>query len=102
MKLTKEKIMKQIQPVEDPDVGLSLVDMGLIYDINISDDNVVNINMTLSSPGCPIGEYLMTQVREAVLQLEDVKDADVFLVWDPPWDPSTMAADHVKDALGIW
>ena len=102
MKLTKDIIMKQIQPVEDPDVGLSLVDMGLIYDVEISDDNVVNIKMTLSSPGCPIGDYLMTQVRDAVMQLEDVKDADVFIVWDPPWDPVEMAADYVKDALGIW
>ncbi len=101
-KITKESILEQIRPVEDPDIGMSLVDMGLIYDVEITDKNSVNIKMTLSSPGCPIGDYLMTKVREAVLQHEGVVDADVFLVWEPPWDPAKMAADYVKDALGIW
>jgi metal-sulfur cluster biosynthetic enzyme len=100
--ITKESILKQIRPVEDPDIGMSLVDMGLIYDVEIIDDKRVNIKMTLSSPGCPIGDYLLTKVREAALKHDGVEDADVFLVWEPPWDPAKMAADYVKDALGIW
>lgn len=102
MKLTKEKIIEAIQPVEDPDLGMSLVDMGLIYDVAIDKDNNINIKMTLSSPACPIGPQLMTDVDMAVRELGEAKQVNVELVWDPPWDPETMAADSVKDALGIW
>lgn len=102
MKLTKETVLNHIRPVEDPDLGLSLVDMGLIYDVQITDDNQVNIKMTLSSPSCPIGDHLLMQVREKLLTLEGVMDANVELVWDPPWDPAEMATDEVKDVLGLW
>jgi metal-sulfur cluster biosynthetic enzyme len=102
MPLTKDVILKQIKPVDDPDLGMSLVDMGLIYDIKIINKSRVEIKMTLSSPACPIGPHLMAMVKKAVLDLEDVKETEVELVWDPPWDPATMATDTVKDALGIW
>ena len=102
MKLTKEKVFNAIRPVDDPDLGMSLVDMGLIYDVEIDDDNNLNIQMTLSSPACPIAPYLMSEVENAVRTLEEVNQINVELVWEPPWDPETMAADSVKDALGIW
>lgn len=102
MKLNKEEIIEAIRPVEDPDLGMSLVEMGLIYDIAIDKENSINIKMTLSSPACPIGPQLMTDVDMAVRTLDGVSQVNVELVWDPPWDPETMAADSVKDALGIW
>lgn len=102
MKLTKEKVIEAIRPVEDPDLGMSLVDMGLIYEVEIDADNNVNIQMTLSSPSCPIGPQLLTDVDMEVRTMEGVKQVNVELVWDPPWDPETMATDSVKDALGIW
>lgn len=102
MKLNKEEIIEAIRPVEDPDLGMSLVEMGLIYDIVIDKENSINIKMTLSSPACPIGPQLMTDVDMAVRTLDGVSQVNVELVWDPPWDPETMAADSVKDALGIW
>ncbi len=102
MKLTKEKVIEAIRPVEDPDLSMSLVDMGLIYEVEIDADNNVNIQMTLSSPSCPIGPQLMTDVDMEVRILEGVNQVNVELVWDPPWDPETMATDSVKDALGIW
>lgn len=102
MKLNKEEIIEAIRPVEDPDLGMSLVEMGLIYDVAIDKENSINIKMTLSSPACPIGPQLMTDVDMAVRTLDGVSQVNVELVWDPPWDPETMAADSVKDALGIW
>jgi len=102
MKLNKEEIIEAIRPVEDPDLGMSLVEMGLIYDVAIDKENNINIKMTLSSPACPIGPQLMTDVDMAVRTLDGVSQVNVELVWDPPWDPETMAADSVKDALGIW
>ena len=102
MKLTKEKVFNAIRPVDDPDLGMSLVDMGLIYDVEIDDDNNLNIQMTLSSPACPIAPYLMSEVENTVRTLEEVNQVNVELVWEPPWDPETMATDSVKDALGIW
>lgn len=102
MKITKEKIIEAIRPVEDPDLGMSLVDMGLIYEVNIGKKNNVDIKMTLSSPACPIGPQLMTDVDMAVRVLDGVDQVNVELVWDPPWDPETMAVDEVKDALGLW
>ena len=102
MKLNKEQIIEAIKPVEDPDLGMSLVDMGLIYDVAIDKKNKVEIKMTLSSPACPIGPQLMTDVDMAVRELDEVSDVKVELVWDPPWDPETMASDSVKDVLGIW
>lgn len=102
MELTKENIIDAIKPVQDPDLGMSLVDMGLIYDVAIDKDNNINIKMTLSSPACPIGPQLMTDVDMAVRTLDGVNQVNVELVWDPPWDPETMAVDSVKDALGIW
>jgi len=102
MKLTKEIIIEAIQPVEDPDLGMSLVDMGLIYEVEIDKDNNVNVQMTLSSPACPIGPQLMVEVEGAVRTLKEVKQINVEMVWEPPWDPETMSTDAVKDVLGIW
>jgi len=102
MKLTEEKIIEAIRPVEDPDIGLSLVDMGLIYEVKVDDYNNVNIRMTLSSPGCPIGPQLMAQVKMAVKTLDEANKVNIDLVWDPPWDPEEMATDSVKDILGLW
>ncbi len=102
MKLTKEKIIEAIKSVEDPDLGMSLVEMGLIYDVVIDNDNNVNIQMTLSSPSCPVGPQLMTDVEVEARTLKEVNKIKIDLVWDPPWAPETMATDSVKDALGIW
>ncbi len=102
MKLTKEKVIDAIRSVEDPDLSMSLVDMGLIYEVEIDDDNNVNIQMTLSSPSCPIAPQLIADVGMAVRTLKEVNKVDVGLVWEPPWDPEKMATDSVKDMLGIW
>ena len=62
----------------------------------------MNVRMTLTSPACPAGPMIMDQTRQAVEALEGVTEATIDLVWDPPWNPRTMASDEVKDILGIW
>ncbi len=102
MKLTEKSILEHIAPLKDPEMQLGLVDLGLIYDLAISDDSIVNVKMTLTTPMCPIGPELMIMVKMAIEEIEEVKEVRVELVWDPPWNPQEMATDEVKDALGIW
>jgi metal-sulfur cluster biosynthetic enzyme len=99
---TREKIMARISEVEDPEVRLGVVDLGLVYDITIIEDRDVVIRMTLTTPGCPYGPTLIADVERAAREVKGVRNADVELVWDPPWDPVEMATDYAKDVLGIW
>jgi len=100
--LTRELIMEKIAPVQDPEIGLGVIDLGLIYDVGIVDESAVFVKMTLTTPYCPYGPTLLAQVKEAVEEVEGVTKAEVELVWDPPWNPSEMASDYAKDVLGIW
>ena len=103
MALDKQKVIEAIRPVQDPEVGFSIVDMGLIYDVEIpSEGGPVKVAMTLTSPMCPLGPQLIAATKAAVESLDEVESATVDLVWDPPWDPAEMASDEVKDRLGIW
>jgi len=96
---TKDEIMEALKEVLDPELRLSIVDLGLIYDVDITDDGNVTVTMTLTTPGCPLNEYLPAQVDEAVSRLDGVRHVDVNLVWDPPWNPDMMS-DEAKMALG--
>jgi metal-sulfur cluster biosynthetic enzyme len=100
--ITRETVLEKIQPVEDPEMGYSLVDLGLIYDVDVSDKNDVSITMTLTSPMCPIGPEIVSRVEQAVKAIDGVGEVSVNLVWDPPWNPAEMASDEIKDRLGIW
>ncbi|MEW5923251.1 MAG: iron-sulfur cluster assembly protein [Candidatus Zixiibacteriota bacterium] len=102
MELTKELILEHISPIEDPEIHIGLVDLGLIYDIDITADSIVKVTMTLTSPMCPIGPELVSQISEKIRELDEVKDVVVDIVWDPPWDPYEMASDEAKDELGLW
>lgn len=99
---TKEQIVEVLKPIQDPEIRLGVVDLGLIYDVDVSDDGVVRVKMTLTTPACPYGEMLLAMVHREVEQLEGVTKVEVVLVWDPPWDPKEMCSDFAKDALGIW
>jgi metal-sulfur cluster biosynthetic enzyme len=100
--ISKEEIMARISEVEDPEIRLGVVDLGLVYDVEIGQNDDVCIKMTLTTPGCPYGPTLIADVEKAAKQVKEVKDVDVEVVWDPPWDPVTMASDYAKDVLGIW
>jgi metal-sulfur cluster biosynthetic enzyme len=99
---TKEEVMNVLKPIQDPEIRIGVVDLGLIYDVNIEEDGKVQVKMTLTTPACPYGEMLIAMVNRAVEDLENVKEVEVVLVWEPPWDPAQMASDTAKDLLGIW
>jgi len=99
--LDQEQLFKWLEAVIDPDVHLSIVGMGLVYSAKMTDEKVY-VCMTLTSPSCPIGPELMANVKKRLLELSQVNQADVELVWEPAWDPAEMASDEVKDMLGIW
>ncbi|MEK7476676.1 MAG: Fe-S cluster assembly sulfur transfer protein SufU [Candidatus Coatesbacteria bacterium] len=100
---TKEQVMDALRAVEDPEIALNIVDLGLIYGIEFDEsERLVKVKMTLTTPYCPYGPELVAQAKGAITSLDGVKFADVQLVWEPLWDPKTMAADHVKDRLGLW
>jgi metal-sulfur cluster biosynthetic enzyme len=101
--MTKEELLDAIRPVIDPEIGISIVDLGLIYDFEEDiDKSILKVKMTLTSPGCPAGPEIMSAVDLAVRDKTDFKEIKVELVWEPKWNPKEMASDAAKDVLGIW
>ena len=96
----KEKVIERIRIVCDPEIGLSLYELGLIYDVAV-DSNKVHVRMSLTSMACPIGPQLRNEVQIACESVEGIESAEVEVVWDPPWDPRTMASEDAKLDLGI-
>ena len=87
----KEKIIAEIKKIYDPEIPVNIYELGLIYDIKIEKDNNVKINMTLTTPNCPVADSLPKQVKEYILKVKGVSDVKLNLVWDPPWDKSKMS-----------
>ena len=99
----EHRVTEALRAVLDPEMRLSVVDLGLIYGIDIQNDGRnIEVRMTLTTPACPYGPALVNEVRTVAASLPGVDTADVRIVWDPPWDPRTMASDEIKDKLGIW
>jgi len=88
-----EKVIDVIRTIYDPEIPVNIFELGLIYKIDIEDDNRVRIDMTLTSPHCPVAEILPEEVRQKVYALDDVTDAEVGVVWEPPWNPSMMSEE---------
>ena len=86
----KEKIITEIKKIYDPEIPVNIYELGLIYDIIIEKDNNVKINMTLTSPNCPVAESLPKEVKDSIMAIKEVKNVDLNLVWEPPWDKSMM------------
>ena len=80
---------------------VGIVDLGLIYNIEVNDNNEVKIVMTLTTPACPYGPELLTVIDKEIRDM-GAKKIDIELVWDPPWNPEEMASEYAKDRLGIW
>lgn len=91
--------MNALSEVMDPELGVSLVDLGLIYDVKV-EDNKVDVKMTLTAPGCPLHSILKQNAQDRVAQIEGVKEASVQVVWDPPWKPEMMS-EKAKKQLGF-
>jgi len=98
---TEEQIMERLQTVEDPELRESIVDLGLIYGVE-DEDGVVNVTMTLTSPGCPLGGMIEGAVKNALADLEGVKDSKVNIVWSPRWDPRIHASEDIKIKYNLW
>ncbi len=98
---TAEELREKLREVLDPEIGISIVDLGLVYDISFDNGDVM-VTMTLTSPGCPLGPIIRGEAYAKLRELPGVKDVDVQIVWSPPWDPRTMASEDVRMMLGIW
>ncbi len=96
----QERIIAAIRTVTDPEMSVNVYDLGLIYDIEINDAKEVFIKMTLTAPGCPVAGILPDQVATAIKTVEGVEDAQVELVWDPPWSQDCLS-DEAKLILGL-
>ncbi|MCD6400148.1 metal-sulfur cluster assembly factor [candidate division WOR-3 bacterium] len=98
MAIKKEDVLDALREVVDPEIGFSIVDLGLIYDVSINGGKV-KVDMTLTVRGCPLQAMLTEAAKNKVLQIPGVKDAEINLVWDPPWNPS-MISEELKKRFG--
>ena len=99
--VTTEQVREALQTVDDPEIGISIMELGLVYDTEIKDHSIT-VTMTLTTPFCPAGPMITGQVESVLLELPEIDKVDVEVTFSPPWDPRTMASDEVKAMLGIW
>jgi metal-sulfur cluster biosynthetic enzyme len=88
--ISAELARKALRAVKDPELGLNVIDIGLIYDLDIDDAGIVHVKMTLTSPGCPSSAEIMEDIRQTLAELEGVTSVDLELVWEPYWTPEKM------------
>lgn len=98
--VTEESVYEAIKEIIDPEIGINIVDMGLIYEVDIN-DTIIDITMTLTSPGCPAGGQLVNGTQQVAKQLDGVEEVNVSVVWTPRWTPEMMS-EEAKDELGIF
>ena len=91
MKDLKEKIISEIKKIYDPEIPVNIFELGLIYKIDINENRKVLIEMTLTSPNCPVAESLPNSVKENILKIDEVESVDLKLVWNPPWTKDKMS-----------
>lgn len=96
---TQEDVLTVLKEVEDPEIGVNLVDLGLIYTVDVKESDV-NVEMTLTAPGCPMHDTIARAAEMAIESLPDVKEAHVTMVWNPPWSPDRLT-DEGRRLLGF-
>jgi len=96
---TKEQIYEVLHTYYDPEIPVNIVDLGLIYEVEVNEDKVA-VKMTLTTPGCGMGTMITAEAKQKILDLPDVNEASVDLVWDPPWNPS-LISEEAKQKLGM-
>ena len=87
----KSKIIEEVKKIYDPEIPVNIYELGLIYKIDVDEKNKVNVDMTLTSPNCPVAESLPKEVKENIKKVEGVSDVNLNLVWEPPWDKDKMS-----------
>ena len=100
-KISKEKVIEEIQKVMDPEIPVNLYDLGLIYKVNIDSKNNISVEMTLTNPNCPVAGTMPKSVGDAIDKIKNISSISVNLVWHPKWDKSMMSED-AKLALDIF
>jgi len=98
--ITKEDVIKVLSEVIDPEIGIDIVSLGLVYDIDIDEQNNIHVNMTMTVPGCPLAGLMLEDARTRLKALPNVGEVSVNLVWEPAWTPDRIDPD-VKKKLGI-
>ena len=102
---TPEQVLEAVAEVEDPEMSMGIVDLGLVYDVRLEDrDEGVHceIDLTLTSPGCPVAPEIMAAVHAAALDVADLASVHVNLVWTPRWDPRIHASEEARMELNLW
>lgn len=102
VEVKSEALQEWLKPLQDPELKLGLVDLGLIYEIDVNPSNEVEVMMTLTSPACPVGPSIMKSIEDRTRAYPGVRGVKVHLVWEPKWDPKIMASEVAKEQLGIW
>ena len=87
----KSKVIDVVKKIYDPEIPVNIYELGLIYKIDVDEKNKVNVDMTLTSPNCPVAESLPNEVKENIMKVEGVSDVNLNLVWEPPWDKDKMS-----------
>jgi len=95
----KEEVLEELKNVYDPELNINVVDLGLIYNIETTEEGDVTITMTLTTPGCPLHDSITTGVRYCVQEMKETRNVDVNMVWQPAWSPDKMS-DEAKRMLG--
>jgi metal-sulfur cluster biosynthetic enzyme len=98
--LTPEVVRKALRQVKDPELGLNILDIGLVYDVAVNEEGAVHVKMTLTSPGCPSGAEIMQDAKTVIEELDGVTSAEIELVWEPYWTPDKMDP-RVKAFMGF-
>ena len=96
----KNKVIEEIKKIFDPEIPVNIYELGLIYKIEVDKKNKVDVDMTLTSPNCPVAESLPKEVKDNIMKIEDVSDVNLNLVWEPPWDKDKMS-DAAKLELNL-
>lgn len=99
-KLTEETILEVMSDIYDPEIPIDIVNLGLVYGIKIDGSNV-NVNMTMTSPGCPAAGQIVSEAKYLIEEIDGVDEVNIEIVWDPPWDPSKMS-EAAKESLGMF
>jgi len=97
---TEVQIVRMLRNVYDPEIPVNIYDLGLIYEVNVGDEGKVDILMTLTSPGCPMADQLVAEIRERILEIEEVKSVKVKITFNPSWNRDMMT-DEAKLELGF-
>ncbi len=100
MAVTNDQVLSVLKEITDPEIGVNIVDLGLVYGIEVGEDGTVDVRMTLTAPGCPLHDTIARSAEMAIESLPGVKSAHVEMVWDPPWTPE-MLTDEGRRLLGF-